>query len=139
MIYLLDTNLLSDLIAGRENVSQKFRTLVEQDETLCLCQPVFYELRRGIFWRNSLGKYRIFNQNILPRLTLISLTDADWLQAAQLWADAVSRGKQLSDVDLLIAALTQRLDAVLVTGDDDFATLPIKRENWRNSQSLLTH
>ena len=45
-----------------------------------------------------------------------------------------NQGKQLSDVDLLIAALAQRLDGVVVTSDDDFDALPIQRENWRAAQ-----
>lgn len=63
----------------------------------------------------------------------MSLTDADWQQAAQFWAKTVRHGKQLADVDLLLAVLTQRLDATLVSADDDFASLPIQRENWRLS------
>jgi len=34
-------------------------------------------------------------------------------------------------VDLLIAALALRLDAIIVTNDEDFLALPVKRENWR--------
>lgn len=41
-----------------------------------------------------------------------------------------NQGKQFSDVDPLIAVLAQRLNAVAVTGDDDFAALSIQRENW---------
>ena len=35
---------------------------------------------------------------------------------------------------LLIAALAQRLDGVVVTSDDEFDALPIRRENWRAAQ-----
>jgi len=61
------------------------------------------------------------------------LSDIDWEQAAQFWADAVSRGKQHSDVDLLVAAIAKRLEATVITADDDFDSLPVKRENWRQS------
>lgn len=57
---------------------------------------------------------------------------ADWRQAAHFWAEARNAGKQLSDVDLLIAALAYRLNATLVTSDNDFEALPVQHENWRN-------
>ncbi|MCC6802176.1 MAG: PIN domain-containing protein [Anaerolineae bacterium] len=134
MTCVVDTNVLSDLLANVELVAHNFVSTIERDEIVYLCQPVLYELRRGLFRRKAEVKYRAFNQNILPRLTLIPLEDADWLQAAQFWADAVSRGKQLADIDLLLAALAQRLDATLVTADDDFDILPIQRANWRIAQ-----
>jgi len=54
--------------------------------------------------------------------------------AAQLWADMRNRGRQFSDVDLLIASLAQRLNAVVVTADADFAMLPIQSEDWRGAE-----
>jgi len=134
LIYLLDTNVLSDLVVDVENVSRQFSQAIAEEHTLCLCHPILYELRRGLIWRKNTTKYSIFNEKILPRLILVPLTDADWQQAAQLWVYAVSRGKQHSDIDLLIAAIAKRLEASLVTGDNDFDTLPIQRVNWRNTQ-----
>jgi predicted nucleic acid-binding protein len=131
LIYALDTNVLSDLIANIEPVSQRFEAAVENDDTVLLCQPVLYELRRGFLWRHAATKERIFDEKFLPRLTLVTLTDEDWVQAARFWAATVSAGKQLADTDLLLAAITQRLGATLVTSDDDFDALPIQRVNWR--------
>lgn len=34
-------------------------------------------------------------------------------------------------MDLLIAAVAIRHDAIVVTADKDFDVLPVKRENWR--------
>lgn len=131
MIYLLDTNVVADLTAGVAAVFRQFDRALERGDTVSLCLPVLYEVRRGFYWRRSPSKSRAFDENILPHLTLIPLEDDDWQQAAQFWADAVSRGKQLADIDLLLAALTQRLGATLVTADDDFDILPIQRANWR--------
>ena len=61
----------------------------------------------------------------------MKVTEADWQQAARFWADAANKGKVLSDVDLLVAAIARRLGGVVVSADDDFDELPIKRENWR--------
>jgi predicted nucleic acid-binding protein len=55
----------------------------------------------------------------------------DWRVAAKLWSDARRRGRQLSDIDVLLAAMTLRLNGILITDDGDFAYLPLARtENW---------
>ncbi len=59
------------------------------------------------------------------------MEDADWERAAQFWADSKSKGRQLSDIDILIAAIAHRIDAIIVSSDADFDALPVKRENWR--------
>jgi len=56
----------------------------------------------------------------------------NWQQAAQFWADAVNKGKQLSDVDLLVAAVAARLGGVVVSADGDFDALPVRRNIWRS-------
>jgi predicted nucleic acid-binding protein len=134
LIYLLDTNAVSDLIAHSETVTRGFDDALREHHTVGLCNPVLFELRRGFIWRRSTAKERVLNEIILPRLELIPIIDTNWQQAAQFWADAARRGKQLSDVDLLIAALTHRLGVALISADDNFDTLPIQGVNWRTAQ-----
>jgi predicted nucleic acid-binding protein len=90
-----------------------------------------YEIRRGLLWRAAPVKYQLYLNQIKSQFEWVVLTDTDWRQAAQFWANTRSGGKQLSDVDLLVAALAIRLDAVIVSDDDDFDVLSVKRENWR--------
>lgn len=87
---------------------------------------------RGLYHRDSKRKLKILENDIVPMLDNIVLDESDWLQAARFWADTVSQGRQLSDVDLLIAAIVYRRNSILVTSDQDFAVLPIKHINWRN-------
>jgi predicted nucleic acid-binding protein len=55
----------------------------------------------------------------------------DWRVAAKLWSNVRQHGRQLSDIDLLLASMTLRLNGILVTDDGDFAYLPlVKTENW---------
>jgi len=51
--------------------------------------------------------------------------------AAELWADATSRGRQFSDIDLLIASIALRMGGVIVSADADFNALPVQRDDWR--------
>jgi predicted nucleic acid-binding protein len=88
---------------------------------------------------NATRKLSVFEETFVPLLTWLPLIDADWRQAAAFWAEARKAGKQLSDVDLLLAAMTRRLDGILVSADDDFDALPMKHENWRNLLSEEDH
>jgi len=76
-------------------------------------------------------KLSFFEDEFTPQLDWLMLTNDDWRHAATLWANTTRKGRQLSDVDYLIAALSKRLNAILVTADNDFDALPVKRENWR--------
>src|SRR5690606_5599591 len=102
-------------------------------DTLCLCEAVDYEVRRGYLRTNATTKLSLYAQRIRPQFQWVPVIEADWQQAAQLWADAVRSGKQLSDIDLLIASVALRLNAQIVSADADFDTLTLTRINWRLS------
>jgi tRNA(fMet)-specific endonuclease VapC len=132
LTYILDTNLIADTMNGRDPAAERFYTTVEAEHHVYLCQPVYYEVMRGLLKANATRKLHVFQDTIMPLITWLPLTDADWRQAAQFWADASNAGKQLADADLLVAAVAQRVGGIVVTADDDFDALPIRRENWRN-------
>lgn len=133
MIYILDTNAISDYIKQFAPTTTRINQAIRDGDTLYLCKPVEYEVVRGLLKSRAERQREMFENDFIPLLTPLPLTDADWRQAAQFWAQARSAGKQLSDVDLLLAALAFRLNAVIVTNDDDFDALPVRRENWRQA------
>ncbi|MEW6577731.1 MAG: PIN domain-containing protein [Chloroflexota bacterium] len=102
-------------------------------EALCICQPVRYEVLRGLLWVGATVKLTVLQDNVLPLFQTVTLTDEDWELAARLWAFSVNAGKQLADVDLLLAAAAQRLDAIIASSDTDFDALPVQREDWRTT------
>ena len=131
MIYLLDTNTISDLIEGHGQVLFRLSQNITAEHAIGLCSPIYYEVMRGLLWQNLRRKQAIFANTIRPQLDWIVTEDGDWLQTIQFWVDTKKNGRQLSDIDLLLAALAHRLDAVIVSSDNDFDALPVKRENWR--------
>ncbi len=132
VVYVLDTNILSNLRPGK-NPQLKRRILQNRDQILCLCEPVIFEIERGFEHRSAYKQLKHFRENLIPLFSVISVVMADWRVAAKLWADARGRGRQLSDVDVLLGAMTLRLDGVLVTDDRDFEHLPlVTTENWLN-------
>lgn|SRR5574341_841173 len=130
-MYVLDSNAIAELFRSSSSTYQRMRIAVENDDILYLCQPVYFEVLRGLLHPHSTRKLRLFQEGLIPLLTRIEVMDADWEQAARFWATSRATGRQFSDVDLLIAALTVRLNATLVSADADFDALPIRREDWR--------
>jgi predicted nucleic acid-binding protein len=128
MKYILDTNVISDLIIARPEATTRLEQ--HRRDQVYLCPPVYYESRRGLLWKQATTKIALLEQ-LRGKLYWQEVIDSDWTKAAQLWAQTTASGKQLSDVDLLIAALAMRLDATVVSADADFDALPVKRENWR--------
>jgi predicted nucleic acid-binding protein len=135
-VYLFDTNILSSLRPGKNPALFK-RLQQNQDQTLCLCEPVIFEVERGYEHRQAHQQLAHFRAQIIPLFVVVPAQLADWRVAAKLWGDARRRGRQLSDIDVLLASMTLRLNGIQVTNDDDFAWLPLVRtENWLADDEL---
>jgi predicted nucleic acid-binding protein len=130
-VFVLDTNVISDIVRPTPNVAVVNQIEAHRGETLCLYEPVDYEVRRGYLKAGATARLLVYEERIRPQFQWVALVEADWRQAAQFWADAVQKGKQLSDVDLLIAAVALRLNAQIISADDDFDALPLTRHSWR--------
>jgi predicted nucleic acid-binding protein len=129
--YVLDTNVVSDLLKHQQSVTNAVSLTLSRGDPLCVCLPVYFEILRGLLWKGATTQINTLNTTFLPIFDWISLIDEDWIQAAYFWKTSVSQGKQLADSDLLIAAIAFRLNATIVTADNDFDALPVQRENWR--------
>ena len=128
---ILNPNVIADRFKRHPQVLQRLTYAGEAGHVLGLCDPVRYEVLRGLLKVQATNKIQLFQERIAPLLDHLPLTAADWERAAEPWAQMRNQGKQLSDTDMLIASLAQRLNALVVTSDADFAALPILREDWR--------
>ena len=131
--YLLDTNVIADYLKQWEPTTSRLHEAIKNGHTIYLCEPVKYEVLRGLLKVNATRKLQIFEQILVPQLSPLILIPADWHQAAVLWAKNRTIGRQLSDIDTLIAALAQRTGSIVVTHDNDFDVFAIPRENWHSS------
>src|SRR4051812_36058349 len=134
MIYVLDTNVISDLSRNVSIVIAHHDRKLQQGHSLVLCSPVYYESLRGLLKKNATSQIAGLNA-LKAALDWQIVIEQDWIETARLWAVTDNIGRRLSDIDLLIAAITSRLNATLVSADDDFDALPIKHENWRVTAS----
>lgn len=129
-VYVLDTNTISALRQGKNpELWKKLKT--HNQDMLCLCEPVIFEVERGFEHRNATKQIQVFREELVPLFIVVAPELVDWRVAAKLWGYARQRGRQFSDVDVLLAAMTLRLNGVLVTDDRDFDYLNIiSTENW---------
>lgn len=129
-IFVFDTNHVSNLLREQYAVLLN-RIRANEDNMLVLCDPVIYEVERGLLHKGADKQLQQFRDDILPLFIVVSLQRVDWQVAATLWAMMRRSGKQLADTDLLIAAIALRLRATVVTNDKDFDHLPtVPVVNW---------
>jgi len=131
LAYLLDTNAVADYLNNVPAIMTRIEREIEIGNHIYLSQPVYFEVVRGLAKTNATRKMAVFTDEFTPKLSWVALMDEDWLTAANFWVQTTRAGKQLSDIDYLIASLSKRLNATLITADNDFDALPVKRENWR--------
>ena len=130
-LYLLDTNILSDLIkrpAGA--VARKIATL-DSDEMCCSSIVVACELRYGAFKKNSPTLTVKVNQ-LLDTIAVLPLDSGVEYKYAELRTTLEKAGTTIGGNDLLIAAHALALNLTVVTANErEFSRVPeLVVENW---------
>jgi predicted nucleic acid-binding protein len=131
-VFVLDTNVISDITRLVPDTNVVTNISNHHQDTICLCEAVDYEVRRGYLKTGATTRLQIYEQQIKPQFQWIHIIESDWRQAAQFWADTVVKGIQLSDLDLLVAAVAVRLGGSIISADHDFDYLSVSRHNWRS-------
>lgn len=132
--YLLDTNIISNVIKPRPSESLLAWLAVQQDEDLFIASLTLAEIRRGIrekprgrkrteleaWFFGTEGPQTLFAGRILP------FDERAALEWARLMVDARAAGRPRSALDTIIAAIAVAHECVIVTDNEsDFSALPI--------------
>ena len=128
--YLLDTNILSDLVRRPQGVvAQKIAVVGEN--AICTSIIVAAELRFGAAKKNSV---RLSNQieTILAAMLVVPFEVPSDRKYAHLRQLLESSGNTFGPNDLLIAAQAQTNEQILVTANvSEFSRVPgLQVENW---------
>ena len=129
-LYLLDTNILSDLVRHPQGVvAQKIAVVGEHD--ICTSIIVAAELRFGAEKKNSA---RLKNQveTILAAMLVVPFDVPADLKYARLRQLLESSGNPIGPNDFLIAAQAKTNEHILVTANvSEFSRVPgLRIENW---------
>ena len=130
--YLLDTNIISNVVKAMPSPALAAWMSMQADEDLFISAVTLAEIRRGVLERPTGRKRReledwfsgrggplaLFAGRILPFDELAAMA---W---ASLMAEGTARGRPRSAIDMMIAAIAEANDCVVVTDNEkDFAGL----------------
>jgi tRNA(fMet)-specific endonuclease VapC len=128
--FLLDTNILSDLVRRPQGEIAE-RIAREGEKSICTSIVVAAELRFGAKKRGS-GRLTTQLEIILSAIDTLPLEESADRQYAKLRKYLENRGTPIGPNDMLIAAHALALDCTVVTANDrEFSRVPgLKVENW---------
>ena len=129
--YLLDTNILSDLIKQPSGIVAQKISHQENEDLLCTSIIVACELRYGAFKKNSTSLTTRVNQ-LLEVITIMPLEDKMSIKYAELRTFLEKSGTPIGSNDLLIASQASCLKLIMVTANvREFSRIPdLTVENW---------
>ena len=128
--FLLDTNILSDLVRRPQGKVAK-RIAQEGEKNICTSIVVAAELRFGAEKRSS-KRLTTQLEIILSAIDTLPLEEPADRQYAKLRQYLEKRGTLIGPNDMLIAAQALALDCTVITANDrEFSRVPgLKVENW---------
>jgi tRNA(fMet)-specific endonuclease VapC len=128
---LLDTDILSALMRGVPAILTRSRQYLTDHAEFTFSSITRYEILRGLKAKHASTQLAAFDA-FCVRNTVLPLTDAIIVHAADIYAELYARGQLISDADILIAATALEHNLVLVTNNlDHFNRIPVLRiNNW---------
>ncbi|MBA7695926.1 Ribonuclease VapC2 [subsurface metagenome] len=132
-MYLLDTNILSELIKKRPNPHLLSQLRSKPSHSLFTASICLVELRFGSALREDSGSFwEKINREIISRVNTIPLGEKEALTAGDILADLKKSGQHISIEDVLIAASAISNRFILVTGNTrHFSRIKgLDVENW---------
>ena len=128
---LLDTNHLGEALRPVSRVRDRIGQLQVAGIRVGTCFPALCELQAGLPVGERGEKYRRALQRLLGRLRVWPLDGAVALIYGEIYQELRGRGRVLSQVDMMLAALAKNMNLTLATTDGDFEALPeLRIENW---------
>jgi predicted nucleic acid-binding protein len=132
-VYLLDTNILSELLRPRPDVALVRRIFSTSPAALFASEMTRYELRYGAALHpNGDRLWATIERDLLPLATWLPVDEPVALEAAILRARLRRDGRPIDVPDALLAATARTRDLVLVTRNlRHFAPVPrLIVESW---------
>lgn len=130
VLYMLDTNILSDAIRNPFGIASQYMERVGED-ALCVSAVVASEMRYGIRKKGS-PRLSDLVENTLSRIAILPYDDAASQNYSVIRNDLERQGQPIGLADLFIAAHACSLNLTLVTNNTrEFSRVEgLKIENW---------
>jgi tRNA(fMet)-specific endonuclease VapC len=129
--YLLDTNHVGLAVNPGSLVRERVKELRSRGIKVGTCVPVLCEIEVGIQQVSKPSEYRSNLQRLLRQVRIWPITPDTARLYGLIYGDLKSRGRVLSQIDMMLAALCSQMNLTLVSTDQDFSALPsISVEDW---------
>jgi tRNA(fMet)-specific endonuclease VapC len=119
-VYILDTSIIIELLRRNNIFLRLFHRLASSSMYIFTITLVYYEIQRGIVYRNATGQKRRLNillQTVIP----LGIDDPQVLdKAAEIHSELRSNGLTFQDIDIFVMAVALLRDLTVVTTDPDF-------------------
>ena len=126
---LLDTNTVSHIIRNHPKVLE--RLVKVPIASLCISSITYAEIQYGLAKRPEAKQLHLTMTEFLKRVDVLAWDKEVADYYGTLRAGMEIKGKNLSSLDLQIAAHAVAIDAVLVTNDKAFALVPkLNLQDW---------
>jgi predicted nucleic acid-binding protein len=119
-VYILDTSIIIELLRRNPLFIRLFHQLSSPGVNIFTTTLVYYEIQRGIVYRNATGQKR--RLNILLQTVIPLGVDAPQVldKAAEIHSELRSNGLTFQDIDIFVMAVALLRDLTVVTTDPDF-------------------
>ncbi|HEX8910817.1 MAG TPA: type II toxin-antitoxin system VapC family toxin [Humisphaera sp.] len=129
--FLLDTNHLSHALRPVSHAREGILERRAKGIVLGTCVPVLCEVEVGLAHHARRDELRGRLQHLLRHVRVWPIEMETARQYGAVAAELRRKGKALSQVDMMLAALARQMRVALVTTDPDFEALPdIPAESW---------
>src|SRR5438552_12653055 len=123
-LYLLDTNHLSAAINRDAGIRANLRDVRLRGDRVGTCVPALCELQAGLALSTRRERNQQLVRELLAEVRLWPLDQATALLYGELYHDLRRRGRALSQVDIMLAALARQINATIVSTDRHFEAVP---------------
>lgn len=134
MKYVLDSNTISGILNGNQNIENKAHDVILKEGEIFLDCICYYEVKRGLLYSNLKSKLKKFEYlcQIFPLVLLNSINILDEAIKIYIQLRKIGRLPDENGLDILIAAATKYNNAILVTNNEkDFENIQgLVIENW---------
>lgn len=129
--YLLDTNHLGAALDARATIRERIFQALRAGHRFGTCVPVLCELETGLFQTRRRDQNRRILAVLLRQVRVWPLEPTIAPLFAEIYHQLRDKGRALSQVDMLLAALSRSLVATLLSSVRDFEAVDdLRVENW---------
>ena len=118
--YILDTNHVGSAVDRASSVGQRIFEARLGRVRVGTCLPVLCEIEAGIRQVRNQAKYRRDLNHLLRQLRLWPIDGKTARLYGDIYSELSRRGRILSQVDIMVAALARQMKLIILTTDRDW-------------------